>query len=117
MTSLLSFNVGVELGQILVLLLVIPALGLLFRYGVGERLGIIVLSVFVAHTSWHWTVERWGVLSQYAMPEPNVSVLASAMRWLMLIVALGTGVWLFSGVLRQWIEVGDEDKEAISAQD
>ena len=31
LTSLLSFNIGVELGQLLVLVLLIPALGLLFR--------------------------------------------------------------------------------------
>ena len=116
LTSLLSFNVGVELGQIFVLLLLIPALGLLFRYGVGERTGIIVLSVLAGHTSWHWMVERWGVLGQYPMPEPTASLLASAMRWLMLIVALGGAVWLFSGVLRQWIEVGGEDREAIGGR-
>ena len=117
LTSLLSFNVGVELGQILVLILVIPALGLLFRYGVAERIGIIILSVFVAHTGWHWMVERWGVLSQYPMPEPNASLLASAMRWLMLIVALGGVLWLLSGGLRKWIKGGGEDKEAIGAED
>ena len=32
LTSLLSFNVGIELGQLLVLALVVPALNLLFRY-------------------------------------------------------------------------------------
>ena len=117
LTSLLSFNVGVELGQILVLMVVIPALGLLFRFGVAERIGIIVLSVFVAHTGWHWMVERWGVLSQYPMPELNASLLASAMRWLMLIVALGGVVWLLSGVLRRWIEAGGKDKETAGAED
>ncbi len=117
LTSLLSFNVGVELGQVLVLLLVIPALGLLFRYGVAERIGIIILSVFVAHTGWHWMVERWGVLSQYPMPELNAPLLASAMRWLMLIVAMGGVVWLLSGALRQWIEQDGEGKDAIGAED
>ena len=40
---LLSFNVGVELGQLLVLALLIPALELLFRYVVAERMGTIIL--------------------------------------------------------------------------
>src|SRR4029078_11855304 len=57
-TSLLSFNVGVELGQLLVLAVLVPALQLLFRYVVAERVGTIVLSAFVAHTAWHWTTER-----------------------------------------------------------
>ena len=64
-TSLLSFNIGVELGQIFVLLLAIPALALTFRYVVAERMGTIVLSAFVAHTAWHWFTDRWGVFRQY----------------------------------------------------
>ena len=35
LTSLAPFNLGVELGQLLVLLLLVPALGLLFRYARG----------------------------------------------------------------------------------
>ena len=58
LTSLLAFNVGVELGQLLVLLVMIPALGLLFRYVVAERIGTILLSALVAHTAWHWATER-----------------------------------------------------------
>ena len=37
LTSLLSFNVGVELGQLLVLVILIPALELLFRHVVAEH--------------------------------------------------------------------------------
>ena len=58
LTSLLSFNVGVELGQLLVLALLIPALDLLFRFVVAERMGTIILSALVAHTGWHWMIER-----------------------------------------------------------
>jgi hypothetical protein len=56
--SLLSFNIGVELGQLLVLALLIPALAVLFRYVVAERIGAIMLSALVAHTGWHWMIER-----------------------------------------------------------
>src|SRR5262249_14264136 len=35
--SLLSFNLGVEMGQLLVLLLLVPALNALFRFVVAER--------------------------------------------------------------------------------
>jgi hypothetical protein len=64
-TSLLAFNVGVELGQILVLVILVPLLTLLFRYVVAERMGTIILSAFVAHTGWHWMLERWEVLRKY----------------------------------------------------
>ena len=64
-TSLLAFNVGVELGQLFALVLLVPALSLLFRFVVAERLGTIILSAFAAHEAWHWTLERAGVLGQY----------------------------------------------------
>ena len=59
LTSLLSFNIGVELGQLLVLAVLIPALELLFRYVVAERMGTVILSALVAHTAWHWMMERF----------------------------------------------------------
>src|SRR5882672_9384959 len=65
LTSLLSFNVGVELGQLLVLALLVPALDILFRFAVAERMGIVILSVVVAHTGWHWMIDRFGVLRQF----------------------------------------------------
>ena len=37
--SLIAFNVGLEVGQLLLLVLMVPALNLLFRYGIAERLG------------------------------------------------------------------------------
>ena len=58
LTSLLSFNLGVELGQLLVLALFIPALEILFRFAVAERIGTIILSALVAHTGWHWAAIR-----------------------------------------------------------
>jgi hypothetical protein len=64
-TSLLAFNVGVELGQVLVLLVLVPVLTLLFRYVVAERMGAIILSALVAHTGLHWMLERWDVLRRF----------------------------------------------------
>jgi hypothetical protein len=64
LTSLLSFNVGIELGQLLVLVLLVPALNLIFRY-VNERAGSIVLAVIVGHTAWHWLAERFAALRAF----------------------------------------------------
>jgi hypothetical protein len=64
LTSLLAFNVGIELGQLLVLVLLVPALNLLFRY-VPERAGGIVIAVLVGHTAWHWLAERFGALREF----------------------------------------------------
>ena len=102
LTSLLSFNIGVELGQLLVLVLLIPALGLLFRFVVAERLGTIILSAIVAHTAWHWTSDRYEVLRKFRFEWPVVDAafLASAMRWAMLVVIAVGLYWLVFGVLR-----------------
>jgi HupE / UreJ protein len=102
LTSLLSFNIGVELGQLLVLVAFIPALGLLFRHVVAERMGTIILSMLVAHTAWHWMTERYGVLRQYRFEWPAIDAAfwVSAMRWGMLaVVAVGL-YWLVFGVWR-----------------
>ncbi len=101
LTSLLSFNVGVELGQLLVLAVMVPALGLLFRHVVAERVGTIILSALVAHTAWHWMTERADRLRQFAWPTLDAAVLASLTQWVMVIVIVGGAVWLFSTVRRR----------------
>jgi hypothetical protein len=91
--SLVAFNLGVEAGQILVLLILVPALRLAFRYLVPERIGIIVLSAIVAHTSWHWMVERGGELAAFERPALDLATLASATRWLLFAVIVGGVLW------------------------
>src|SRR5438094_1439519 len=102
LTSLFSFNIGVELGQLLVLAIVLPALELAFRYAIAERIGTIILSAIVAHTSWHWLTDRYQVLRQYRIAWPEIDALffVSAMRWAMVLVAMAGAYWLI-GVLRQ----------------
>ena len=65
MTSLLAFNVGVEIGQLLVILICVPILRILYRFIPGERIIAIILSVIAGHTAWHWLVERGGILMEY----------------------------------------------------
>ncbi len=95
LTSLLAFNVGVELGQLLVLLLLVPALNFLFRYVVAERMGTILVSALVTHTAWHWMAERWAVLSQYPITWAAFSraMFTGAMGWLLLAMLLAAMVW------------------------
>ncbi|HWE50808.1 MAG TPA: HupE/UreJ family protein [Bryobacteraceae bacterium] len=98
LTSLLSFNLGVELGQLLALLLMIPLLDLLFTKAMTERMGTIIVSAFVADTGWHWMLDRADTLSQYHFQWPELTPLffVSAMRWTMAIVFLAGIVWLVS---------------------
>jgi uncharacterized membrane-anchored protein YitT (DUF2179 family) len=90
LTSLLSFNIGVELGQILVVALLAPLISALFRFVVAERMGTIVLSAFVAHTGWHWMIERYALLRKYSLewPAVNAATLAALLRSLVVLLIL-----------------------------
>ncbi len=96
LTSLLAFNVGVELGQLLVLLVLVPALALVLGRWIDERIGTIVLSAFVAHTAWHWLAERWSVLARYQpqWPDFDMAFMAALLRWAMLAVLAVLAAWL-----------------------
>lgn len=94
--SLLAFNIGVELGQLLVLVITIPALALLFRVGVPERLGTIYLSALVTHSAWHWMTERIASLRQFSFPAVDASFLASTLRMLIFAVLFAAVVWVAS---------------------
>ena len=101
LASLLSFNVGVELGQLLVLALLIPALELFFRYAVAERMGTIILSAIVAHTAWHWMLDRAAVLRQYPPPALDVALLLTLTRVAMAIVAVVAVGWAIQSVVER----------------
>ena len=102
-SSLLAFNVGVELGQLLVLIMVIPLLGLLFRYLVAERIGCILLSALVAHSAWHWMLERGGQLQLFTFQYPILDNLfyAALMRWGMLTIVVFGCFWLTYELFRR----------------
>ena len=85
-SALAAFNVGVELGQLAVLAAAVPVLWLVRRH-VGlprERLVTIVGSAFIAHSAWHWLVERVESLSSYkgslAWPALDASFALGALR-------------------------------------
>ncbi|HYZ63096.1 MAG TPA: HupE/UreJ family protein [Acetobacteraceae bacterium] len=103
-TSLLAFNLGVEIGQVLVLLALIPALDFALSRVPSERIGVVVISALVAHEAWHWMEERWGELTKFPLPKLDVLLLTSAMRGLMAALILAGLVWIASGTLNRWLE-------------
>ncbi len=94
LTSLLAFNVGVELGQLFVLLLFVPVLAAVFRHVVAENLGTIILSALAAHQAWHWSLERAEVFGLF---DVGWSQLPRASWWaaggLAAIAAIGYSKW------------------------
>jgi HupE / UreJ protein len=102
--ALFGFNAGVEIGQIAVLLVLIPALDLIFRYAIAEWLGVIVMSALIAHVAWHWMIERGEQLAKFPLPKIDAAFLAGAMRALMAMLILALAVVLANGWLKRWIE-------------
>ncbi len=115
-TSLLGFNVGVEIGQLTVLIVMVPALSLLFKYVVAERMGVIILSALVAHTGWHWMLDRSEELAKYPFPKIDVAFLIMVMRGLMAALVLAAIVWAFSGLVRRFMQSKDRNTGAGAPQ-
>jgi hypothetical protein len=102
-TSLLAFNIGVELGQLAVIALAVPALSWVFRRAVPERVGTIIFSAFVGHTAWHWFVERGATLRQYRVEPPplDLALAVSALRGLMMLVLIVGCGWVTYALARR----------------
>jgi hypothetical protein len=100
LTAVLSFNIGIEAAVLLVLALLAPALNLLFRFAVTERLGTIILSALIAHTAWHATGDRWALLRRFTFewPAMDAAFLAAALRVAMLLVAAAAFYWITFGL-------------------
>ena len=94
-SSLLAFNVGVEIGQLLVLLIAAPLLHVLFKYVREERLAVIALSALAAHSAWHWCTERLDKLVQYPFEWPafDAAFFAGTLRWAMVLVVSAAVMW------------------------
>jgi hypothetical protein len=105
LTSLLAFNIGVELGQLFVLALMVPVLRMLFARWLPEVMGIVVLSAILAHTGWHWMLERGGGLLQYDFTAPvmDAAFAATALRWIMLALIVAGAGWGLRGAIG-WLE-------------
>jgi hypothetical protein len=92
-TSLVAFNVGVEIGQLAVLCVFIPVLNFFYGY-LRENFVTIVLSLLVGHTAWHWMVERGENLAKFPFPAIDGPAIASLLRWLMGLLVFAFLVWL-----------------------
>ncbi len=103
-TSLLAFNVGVELGQLLLLAVAVPLLGLLYRRVASERMWVIILSALIAHTGWHWMTERGAAFLAYDLSAPafTMSVSAALLRWALLALIVAGAAWLLRMGVQRW---------------
>lgn len=85
--ALISFNVGVELGQLLFLVVAVPLMTMLLAR-TDRRLTLALVAGLVLHTSWHWMLERGAVFAAYplALPTPDLTLLRGALQAALLAV-------------------------------
>jgi len=107
LASLFAFNVGIELGQVIVLSVMLPVLALVRRYVLPGRVGMIILSAIVADTGWHWMLDRAEVLLRAPLPHPSVAGLAVLALWIagILLAAAGIAVLARRAGLATWRDV------------
>jgi hydrogenase/urease accessory protein HupE len=67
LTALVSFNFGVEAGQLAALAVAVPVLMRVRRWIGTDRTRVVTIvgSVLVAHTAWHWMTDRAAQLATY----------------------------------------------------
>ena len=77
---------------------------------VAERLGTIILSAFLAHSGWHWMSDRFTQLSAYpfTLPAPDLALVASLMRWTMLLLLIGLALWLMYALYKHLLAADDQ---------
>jgi len=99
--AIVAYDFGLAIGLAMVLAVIVPAAILIVRYLVGERVASVIVSALIAHSAWHWTIDRGDILRRFRFEWPALDLLfwAAAMRWAMLIVLAGGLYWLLFGVL------------------
>jgi hypothetical protein len=96
LTSLFAFNVGVEIGQVMVLLITVPTLILLSRLPTLARFGVPVASVAIGHTGWHWMMDRISVFPSLEWPAFNEATVIGVARALVVLMLVGFLIHTFA---------------------
>jgi len=93
LVSLFAFNIGIEIGQLLVLSLMLPALLVVRRYVLPGHVGMIILSSLVVLTGWQWMLDRGQALLNVPWPRPTPAGLITLAFW-------SAGIFLAAAGLR-----------------
>lgn len=102
--ALAAFNVGVELGQLAVLAVTVPLLAWLAAR-VNARALVLVASAVVAHTAWHWMLERAHGLAGVRLAWPTVDALfwRDCLRAALLATIAAAAAWGLAGLARRLV--------------
>ena len=99
--ALAAYNVGLELGTLIILAIFVPAANLLFSTVLSERAGIIVSSVLIGHAGWHWMTERMAVARLSSWPVLDLDLMLTIVRWLLALTVIGGAVWFIAGFMKK----------------
>ena len=99
--ALVSYNIGLELGTLIILAIAMPAFNLLFAQAIPARAGIIVSSVLIGHAGWHWMIERFAIARMSSWPLLDVTFMLTLVRWLLALTVVSGIVWFLAGLLRR----------------
>jgi HupE / UreJ protein len=104
--ALWFFALGIDLGALLASALTFVGLALILRGARAGRIGIIVLSAIVAHTAWHWMIDRLGVLWQMPWPPMTMAGFYHLTQWVFAaLLAVGAYVLAAQRIERRWPKV------------
>ncbi len=94
--ALVAFNAGIEIGQLIVLALLLPMLALVARWARAARYTPVVVAIGVIATASFWLYERAVALVTIA-PSVSMAEYFSGVRVLgVLLIVGGVGYWLWS---------------------
>lgn len=72
----------------------LPILGWLFWTARAERYGLIIISVLVGHTAWHWIMERYDALRQTPLPDLDEMTGQGLLGGMLVVVVSIAALWL-----------------------
>ncbi len=111
--ALVSYNIGLELGTLIILAITVPALNMLhggaqvgnaqleLRPASSRAWPTIVSSVLIGHAGWHWMTERFAIARMSSWPLFDVNLLLVVVRWLLALTVIGGATWFLAGLLRR----------------
>jgi hypothetical protein len=111
--ALFAFSVGLVLGTIIILAIAVPALDFLFARTIAERTGIVVASLLIGHSGWHWMTERFAIVQLATGPTMDLPLLLIAVRWLLALTVVGGALWFIAGLFKRKPVVPDVPEKSI----
>jgi hypothetical protein len=99
--ALAAYNVGLELGTLIILAIFVPAANLLFSTILSERTGVVVSSVLIGHAGWHWMTERMAIARLSSWPVMDLNLMLTLVRWLLALAVMSGAVWFLAGLVKR----------------